>query len=97
MAAHVLRLHRLTLKAGRKAGCRAGGPIVTKTKIQIRKICKFKNRKSQKSNLKKLSSQFFALDRSRNGFQQDSCSQDRRQDFRFGVSSPSIGNVQGVY
>jgi hypothetical protein len=54
IAAHVLRLPRLTLKAGRKAGCKAGprgtrGPIPAKRKLQIRKIeiSKIANRKNR--------------------------------------------------
>src|SRR6516162_429715 len=52
MAAHVLRLPRLTLKAGRKAGCKAGSPRngradrdkMQKSKFAKIKISKLKNR-----------------------------------------------------
>ena len=77
MAAHVLRLPRLTLKAGRKAGCKAGslrdGRARSRqnAKIKIRKIEISKIANSQKSKSPKLSSQFFPRDRSRNCFPQD--------------------------
>ena len=73
MAAHVLRLPRLTLKAGRKAGCKAGSPRdrrasnrneMQKSKFAKFEISKIANLKNQ--NLEKLSSQFFPRDRSRN-------------------------------
>jgi hypothetical protein len=104
MAAHMQRLPRLTLKAGRRAGCKAGSPRdgrADRGKTQKSKFAKFeisKIAKSQKSTLENFHRNFFhEIDR-------EIVSrkivffllQDQRQDFRFFVSFRTIGNVRGA-
>jgi hypothetical protein len=92
MAAHVLRLPRLTLKAGRKAGSprdgRADRDKTQKSKCPKFEISKIANCKIE--NLENFHRNFFReIDRARS----QSCSQDQPQDFYFFAPSFAMCEV----